>query len=154
MKSSDENLFDKIISLNEDKRKIEKEFNNYKNNNSQPSNNTEKVVQIGDVKFISKVFNDVSPKNLKGIADKILYNQSDCVVAVITIESNKISLVVGVTSELSNRINAVELVKIGSSQFGGKGGGGRPMMAQSGGNDINASNATIDALIKHIKKLN
>ena len=43
---------------------------------------------------------------------------------------------------------------IGSSQFGGKGGGGRPMMAQSGGNDINASNATIEALIKHIKKLN
>ena len=154
MKSSDENLVDKIISLNEDKRKIEKEFNNYKNNNSQPSNSNEKVVQIGDVKFISKVFNDVSPKNLKGIADKILYNQSDCVVAVITIESNKISLVVGVTSELSNRINAVDLVKIGSSQFGGKGGGGRPMMAQSGGNDINASNATIEALIKHIKKLN
>ena len=74
--------------------------------------------------------------------------------AVITIESNKISLVVGVTSELSNSINAVDLVKIGSSQFGGKGGGGRQMMAQSGGNDINASNATIEALIKHIKKLN
>ena len=50
--------------------------------------------------------------------------------------------------------NAVDLVKIGSSQFGGKGGGGRPMMAQSGGNDINASNATIDALIKYIKEIN
>ena len=104
--------------------------------------------------FWRAINNNVSPKNLKGIADKILYNQSDCVVAVITIESNKISLVVGVTSELSNRINAVDLVKIGSSQFGGKGGGGRPMMAQSGGNDIKASNATIDALIKHIKKIN
>ena len=53
MKSSDENLVNKIISLNEEKRKIEKELNNYKNNNSQPSNSTEKVVQIGDVKFIS-----------------------------------------------------------------------------------------------------
>ena len=88
------------------------------------------------------------------MADNYLSKENNCVVALISTDSKKISLVVGVSNNLSEKFNAVDLVKVGATIFGGKGGGGRSTMAQSGGNDINASSKTITALIDHIKKLN
>ena len=59
-----------------------------------------------------------------------------------------------VTDELSKRINAIDLVKIGAKIFGGKGGGGRPTMAQSGGNNAKAAQKTLNGLITFIEGLN
>ena len=110
-------------------------------------------LKIRNIKFISKVLNNIPPNNLKGIVDNYLLKETNCVTALLSIDGKKISLVVGVTNDLSHKINAIDLVKVGSSIFGGKGGGGRPTMAQSGGSDINATQKTIDGLVTYIKNL-
>ena len=68
------------------------------------------------------------------------------VVAVVSVINEKASLVVGVTEDLTERVNAVDLVRAGSAAVGGKGGGGRPDMAQAGGPDGAAAAAAIKAI--------
>ena len=145
---------EKVISLNEDKKNIEKKLKNFENQSLITEEVNEQIINIGNVKFISNILKNVLPNSLKGLADNYLSKENNCVVALISTDSKKISLVVGVSNNLSEKFNAVDLVKVGATTFGGKGGGGRSTMAQSGGNDINASSKTITALIDHIKKLN
>ena len=61
------------------------------------------------------------------------------------------SLVVGVTADLTNRFNAVDLVRVGSEALGGKGGGGRPDMAQAGGPDIAKAEEALAAILKSLE---
>ena len=154
LKINEDKVLEKVISLNEDKKNIEKELKNFKKQNLLNEEVNEKTLNIGNIKFISNILNNVPPNSLKGLVDNYLSKEKNCVVALLSIESKKISLVVGVSNNLSNKINAVELVKKGATIFGGKGGGGRPTMAQSGGNDVNASKKTVNALIDYIRNLN
>jgi alanyl-tRNA synthetase len=153
LKTNEDSIIKKITSLNDDKKKIEKELNNLKNKNLSSVDQSDHIIKIGNIKFISKVLNNIPPNNLKGIVDNYLSKETNCVTALLSVDSKKISLVVGVTDNLSHKINAIDLVKVGSSIFGGKGGGGRPTMAQSGGSDINATQKTIDGLINYIKNI-
>ncbi|MBT5941423.1 MAG: hypothetical protein HOG95_15945, partial [Rhodospirillaceae bacterium] len=68
------------------------------------------------------------------------------VVALISVNDGKASLVVGVTDDLAEKLSAVDLVKVGSAAVGGKGGGGRPDMAQAGGPDGGNAAAAINAI--------
>jgi len=81
------------------------------------------------------VLNGVPGKDLKGMADEYKKKLGSGVVALIGVEDGKASAVVGVTDDLSKTLSAVELVKPGVLALGGKGGGGRPDMAQGGGPD-------------------
>lgn len=90
---------------------------------------------IGGRSFIGKVLENVPPKDLKGMTDEIKNSIGSGVIALIAVNDGKASLVVGVTDDLKNDISAVDLVRAGSSAVGGKGGGGRPDMAQAGGPD-------------------
>ena len=90
---------------------------------------------IGGVKLIGRVLNGVVAKDLKGMADEFKKKLGSGVVALIGIEDGKASAVVGVTDDLSKSLSAVDLVKAGVLALGGKGGGGRPDMAQGGGPD-------------------
>jgi alanyl-tRNA synthetase len=75
-------------------------------------------------------------KDLKSLADEAKESVGSGVVAIVAAsEDGKASLVVAVTADLTSRFNAVELVRLGSAALGGKGGGGRPDMAQAGGPD-------------------
>src|SRR5260370_663387 len=65
----------------------------------------------------------------------------------------KVSLVVGVTDDLTARISAVDLVRLGAEALGGKGGGGRPDMAQAGGPDSGNNQAALVAIEKHLATL-
>ena len=154
LKISEHKVLEKVISLNEDKKNIEKKLKNLKNQSLIAEEVNEQIINIGNVKFISNILKNVSPNSLKGLADNYLSKENNCIVSLISIDSKKISLVVAVSNNLSEKFNAVDLVKVGATIFGGKGGGGRSTMAQSGGNDINASSKTITALIDHIKKIN
>ena len=95
----------------------------------------DEVREIGGVKLIGRVLNGVPGKDLKGMADEFKKQLGSGVVALIGIEDGKASAVVGVTDDLSKTLSAVELVKAGVAALGGKGGGGRPDMAQGGGPD-------------------
>jgi alanyl-tRNA synthetase len=91
---------------------------------------------VGGVKFYAREVSGVEMKDLKSLADEAKQSVGSGVVAIVaSSEDGKASLVVAVTSDLTARFNAVDLVRLGSAALGGKGGGGRPDMAQAGGPD-------------------
>ena len=96
---------------------------------------TSKPKDIAGIPFLSCTLERVPPRELKAIADDLKKQIGNGVVAVCGINEGKASLVVGITEKLSTRIDAVTLVRAGSSVLGGKGGGGRADLAQAGGPD-------------------
>ncbi len=96
---------------------------------------TSKPKDIAGIPFLSCTLERVPPRELKAIADDLKKRIGSGVVAVCGINEGKASLVVGITEKLSTRIDAVTLVRAGSSVLGGKGGGGRADLAQAGGPD-------------------
>ena len=90
---------------------------------------------VAGVKFAARSMADVPAKELKPMADDLKKQVGSGVVALVTVGDGKASLVVGVTDDLTARISAVDLVRVGAAALGGKGGGGRPDMAQAGGPD-------------------
>ena len=82
-----------------------------------------------------RVVEGVAPKDLKSLVDESKAKIGSGVVVLVTASDGKASLVVGVTDDLTARINAVDLARLGAEALGGKGGGGRPDMAQAGGPD-------------------
>jgi alanyl-tRNA synthetase len=96
----------------------------------------EAVREIVGVKFYARQVAGVEMKDLKSLADEAKQSVGSGVVAIVAAsEDGKASLVVGVTADLTARFNAVDLVRLGAAALGGKGGGGRPDMAQAGGPD-------------------
>jgi alanyl-tRNA synthetase len=90
---------------------------------------------IDGIKFAPRQLENVPAKELKGMADEIKKQIGSGVVALVAVSEGKASLVVGVTDDLTARLSAVDLVKVGSAALGGQGGGGRADMAQAGGPD-------------------
>jgi len=99
------------------------------------SSEADETREIAGVKTMLRVVDGVSAKDLKGLADDAKAKLGSGVVALITVADGRASLVVGVTDDLKTRIDAVDLVKSGAEALGGKGGGGRPDLAQAGGPD-------------------
>lgn len=93
------------------------------------------VKSINGIAFTGRVLTDVPAKDLKALADEIKKSIGSGVVALVTTLDGKASLVVAVTEDLTDGLDAVSLVRAGSAAVGGKGGGGRPDMAQAGGPD-------------------
>ena len=91
------------------------------------------VQEIDGVRFAPRILDDTPPKDLKGLADEIKKRVGSGVVALITVNGGRASLVVAVTDDLIDRVSAIDLVRAGSRIVGGRGGGGRPDMAQAGG---------------------
>src|ERR1700685_2728958 len=92
--------------------------------------------EVAGVKFYARAVTGVEMKDLKSLADEAKASLGSGVVAIVAAaEDGKASLVVAVTSDLTARFNAGDLVRLGSAALGGKGGGGRPDMAQAGGPD-------------------
>jgi alanyl-tRNA synthetase len=91
---------------------------------------------VGNVKLMARAIEGVELKDLRSLADEGKKQIGSGVVAIVGIAADgKAGVVVGVTEDLTKQINAVELVKKGAEALGGKGGGGRPDMAQAGGPD-------------------
>ena len=93
------------------------------------------VKDIDGIKFSPQLLDDVPPKDLKGMADELKERIGSGVVALISVNEGRASLVVAVSEDLTARISAIDLVRAGSAAVGGKGGGGRADMAQAGGPD-------------------
>ncbi len=142
-------LVDRVDALVDERRKLEREVTELKKKlalggGGQSSDETR---QVGDLKFLGKVVSGVAPRDLKGMADEAKASLGSGVVALVGVsDDGKASIVVGVTSDLIDRVSAVDLVRKGSEALGGKGGGGRPDMAQAGGPDAGKADAAIDAV--------
>jgi alanyl-tRNA synthetase len=102
---------------------------------------------VGDVKFFARAVQGINAKELRSLADEGKKQVGSGVVAIVGLsDDGKAGLVVGVTDDLTKRFNAVELVKKGAAVLGGKGGGGRPDMAQAGGPDGAKAEAALKAI--------
>ncbi|MPZ30286.1 MAG: alanine--tRNA ligase [Rhodospirillales bacterium] len=140
LKVRPEDLPVRLQALVDGQRKIERELSDARKalalaGGGGAAQSADEIRDVGGVKLIGRVLNGVPGKDLKGMADEFKKKLGSGVVALIGVEDGKASAVVGVTDDLSKRLSAVELVKAGVAALGGKGGGGRPDMAQGGGPD-------------------
>lgn len=101
---------------------------------------------IEGVNYIGRVLDGVAPKDLRGLIDQTKKQAGSAVVAFIGVNDGKAALAVGVTDDLKDRLSAVDLVKAGTQAVGGKGGGGRPDMAQAGGPDGAKAAEAVEAI--------
>jgi alanyl-tRNA synthetase len=107
------------------------------------------VREVGNVKLMARSVEGIEMKDLKSLADDGKKQLGSGVVAIVGVtEDGKAGVVVGVTSDLVSRFNAVDLVRVASEALGGKGGGGRPDMAQAGGPDGAKADAALSAIEK------
>ncbi|MCP4936361.1 MAG: alanine--tRNA ligase [bacterium] len=112
------------------------------------------IRSVGKLKYMARSVEGIPPKDLRGLVDDGKQQIGSGVVAFVTVtEEGKAGLSVGVTIDLTGQYDAVDLVKAGSKILGGKGGGGRPDMAQAGGPDGSKAEAALDAIEKRISEL-
>ena len=105
------------------------------------------VRMVGDVKLMARAVENIDIKDLKSLADEGKKQLGSGVVALVGVTGEgKAGIVVGVTNDLTARFNAVDLVRKGAEALGGKGGGGRPDMAQAGGPDGSRADAALAAI--------
>jgi alanyl-tRNA synthetase len=103
--------------------------------------------EIGKVKLLARTVQGVAPKDLRGLVDDGKKQLGSGIVAIVGVsDEGKAGLVVGVTPDLTATYDAVELAKVGAEALGGKGGGGRPDLAQAGGPDGARAEAALDAI--------
>lgn len=153
LKAAPEDVPSRVEALLEDKKRLERELSDMRKklatgggaNDSSPA-----VKDINGVKFTAQILDGVPAGELKPMADALKAKMGSGVVALVAVNEGKASLVVGVTNDLTDRINAVDLVKIGAAVLGGKGGGGRPDMAQAGGPEGAAANDAVTAIEKAV----
>jgi len=107
------------------------------------------VRDVGGVKLLARSVEGIEMKDLKSLADDGKKQLGSGVVAIVGVTGEgKAGVVVGVTADLVSRYNAVDLARVASEALGGKGGGGRPDMAQAGGPDGANANAALTAIEK------
>jgi alanyl-tRNA synthetase len=152
LKSAPSEITARVKTLADEKKKMEQEISNLRRQLATGGGNSanDDVKDIAGVKFLAKVLPDFPAKDLKPMADDMTKKLGSGVVVLIATESDKASIVVAVTKDLTDKINAVDLVKVGAAALGGAGGGGRPDMAQAGGPNPSAAN---DALAQIESKM-
>ncbi len=128
----------RVAALVEERRRLERELAEAKKQlaigGDGPAKSGE--CEVAGTKVLLRAVHGISPKDLRGMIDDGKQQLGSGVVAVIGVtDDGKAGIAVGVTEDLTNRFNAVDLVRIGATALGGKGGGGRADMAQAGGPD-------------------
>ncbi len=140
----------RVEALMDERRKLERELADAKRKLAMgggQGDGADAVRDIGGVKFLGRAIAGVDPKDLKSMADEGKTSLGSGVVVLVGVsEDGKASAVVAVTEDLIARFSAVDLVRIASAALGGKGGGGRPDMAQAGGPDGSKADEAIDAV--------
>ena len=125
----------RIAQLVEERRKLERELSDTRKQLATGGGQGAATREVGGITYAGRVLDGVPAKDLKGMADEIKKQIGSGVVALVSTDGGKVSVVVAVTDDLTGKFSAVDLVRVGSEAVGGKGGGGRPDMAQAGGPD-------------------
>ncbi|MCX7355914.1 MAG: alanine--tRNA ligase [Alphaproteobacteria bacterium] len=145
----------RVEGLVEERRRLEREVSDLRRKLASGGGGASAPASrdVGGIKYAARKVENVPARELKGLADDLKRQVGSGVVAVAAVEEGRASLVVGVTDDLKQRFNAVELVRVGSEALGGKGGGGRPDMAQAGGPDGDKADAALDAIGEAVKRM-
>lgn len=160
LKVSPAQAADRVLTLVSERKKLERELADAKKKlamsggGSSADNAIRKVsTSHGEISFMGRVIEDISVKELKGLVDEAKSSIGSGIVAICAkAPDGKAGIVVGITSDLIDKFNAVDLVRTGSAIVGGKGGGGRPDMAQAGGPDGEKAQTAIEAIEASIAK--
>ena len=127
----------RVQAMQDDRKRLERELSDTRKRLASGGNGgCPDVKTVNGVKFSGRILNDIPAKELKGMADELKKQIGSGVVALACATDGKVSIVVGVTNDLTDKFNAVDLVRAASAAADGKGGGGRPDMAQAGGTDV------------------
>ncbi|MDI6027610.1 alanine--tRNA ligase [Corticibacterium sp. UT-5YL-CI-8] len=144
----------RVEALLDERKKLERELSEARRKLAMgggQGGSTDIVREIAGVKFLGKAISGVDSKDLKGLADEGKATVGSGIVALIGVsEDGKASAVVAVTADLAGRFSAVDLVRVASAALGGKGGGGRPDMAQAGGPDGSKAEEAVEAVASAI----
>ncbi|RVU34631.1 alanine--tRNA ligase [Hwanghaeella grinnelliae] len=148
LKTAPSDAPERVVSLLEERRKLEREVSDLRRKLAAGggASGGPEAKDVAGTKFASRVLEGVPPKELKPLVDQLKQQVGSGVVAIVAVNDGKASLVVGVTDDLTATQNAVDLVRVGSQAIGGKGGGGRPDMAQAGGPDGASAAKAIEAI--------
>jgi alanyl-tRNA synthetase len=151
LKVSLEDMPARVAALLEERKKIERELIDARKKLAIGGGNAAREVsdvrQINGVKLIARAVTGIELKDLRSLADEGKKQVGSGVVAIVGLSADgKAGMVVGVTDDLTKRFNAVDLVRRGAAVLGGKGGGGRPDMAQAGGPDGSKADAALKAI--------
>ncbi len=146
LKSAPEQLPERVAALVEERRRLDRELAETRKKLASGGGGDAGAKTIAGVAFAGRVLDGVPARDLRGMADGLKQQVGSGVVAIASADQGKASLVVGVTEDLTDRLSAVELVRVGAATLGGAGGGGRPDMAQAGGPDGDATAAAIAAI--------
>jgi alanyl-tRNA synthetase len=137
----------RVTNLVEERRRLERELSETRRALANAGASVKAAEKrIGGVAFDGRVVDGVPGRELKSLADDMKRRIGSGVVAVLSRADGKAAIVVGVTADLTDRFDAIELVRSGAEALGGKGGGGRPDMAQAGGPDAGRAEAALAAV--------
>jgi len=140
----------RVAALIDERKRLERELSDAKKRLAMGGGKAEAadgVRAVGDIKLMARTVEGIDLKDLRSLADEGKKTVGSGVVAIVGVtEDGKAGIVVGVTSDLVARFNAVDLVRKGAEALGGKGGGGRPDMAQAGGPDGSKADAALAAV--------
>jgi len=146
LKTTPEEVPARVQALIEERRRLERELVETRKKLAAGGGGGGATKTVSGVTFAARALDGVPARELKGVADGLKQEIGSGVVAVVSNDDGKASLVVGVTDDLTGRFSAVDLVRAGSAALGGKGGGGRPDMAQAGGPDGAAGEKALAAI--------
>ena len=144
-------IFDRINNLINEKKELEKKLKNINSNTSSSSKEDMKNVTVNNHQIYYSIFSNKDSKNLKAISDKLLDNKPNTVSILISKSENKVTSVIGVSSNLTDKLDAVDLIRFATPILGGKGGGGKKELAQGGGVEPSKSEEAISKTIDYIK---
>ena len=140
----------RVEALVEERRKLERELAETKRRlamGGSQGGGASEVREVAGTKYLGKVLEGIDARDLKGLADEGKASLGSGVVTLVGVSADgKASAVVAVTEDLTGRFSAVDLVRIASAALGGKGGGGRPDMAQAGGPDGSKAKDAVEAV--------
>ena len=150
LRTTPDDVETRVAALLEERRKLERELAEAKKalalgGGSAATASADE--EINGVKFSGQVLDGLDPKELRGVLDQAKARLGSGVAVIVAVNEGKASIAAAVTDDLTGKVSAVDLVRAGVAALGGKGGGGRPDMAQGGGPDGGSAAAAIDAVL-------
>jgi alanyl-tRNA synthetase len=158
LKTTPRELPERISALLEERKKLERDLSQARQalalgGGDANGGGDDGARDIGGIAFSGRCMDGVPAKELRAMVDAAKQKLGSGVVAFIAVNGGKAALTIGVTDDLTDRVSAVDLVRAGAAAVGGKGGGGRPDMAQAGGPNGNDADTALKAIEIAIEKV-
>ncbi|UWQ15738.1 alanine--tRNA ligase [Aliiroseovarius sp. M344] len=145
LKAKPEEVVDRVKSMLDERKVLNNEISNLKRELAKAAGTGAEAKEINGMKFLAMTISGVAGKDLQTLVNEQKDSLGSGAVLIISDNDGKVAVAAGVSADLTARISAVDLVKAAVPELGGKGGGGRPELAQGGGQDFSGAEAAIAA---------